>query len=61
MRFRLAGVQDLGVDSIGSEVGEHRTLGGFYPLVYGEKVISGDEEGPGQWWNTDQRTYDRSA
>jgi hypothetical protein len=23
-------------------VGEHRTLGGFYPVLHGEKVISGE-------------------
>ena len=27
-------------------MGEHHTLGGFYPVLHGEKVISGESLGP---------------
>ena len=37
-RCGLAVVHDLGSDL--GEVGEHRTLGGSYPVLHGEKVIS---------------------
>jgi hypothetical protein len=37
-RCGLAVVHDLGSDL--GEVGEYRTLGGFCPVLHGEKVIS---------------------
>jgi hypothetical protein len=40
MRRGLVAVKDLGPVLTG-EVGEHRTLGGFYPVRHREKVESG--------------------
>ena len=38
MRFGPAGVHDLG-PGMNREVGEHRTLGGFYPVLHWETVV----------------------
>jgi len=42
-------------------VGEHRTLGGFYPVLHGEKVISEVEEQPPTSAEHRPETYDRST
>jgi hypothetical protein len=38
----MRGREPRRLTAISGEVGEHRTLGGFYPVLHGEKVISGE-------------------